>query len=187
MKKLSTLLILAIFSSFSYSFAQVGSKIDLENITLQDLEGALINFSLSQYQDKACIVLIFTSTDCAYDQAYQFGIEDALSQFEGQSVAFIFVNPKEEDILMQKKQAEIFGQVYLSDKDKILVTKLSITKTPEVRILQNNGGNFILKYQGLIDDSANGGTDNFLILAIEATLQKQPVKTPSLEPVGCSF
>jgi len=77
---------------------------------------------------------------------------------------------------------------YLSDANQSVSDKFGATKTPEVFVLKNQGGNFVLKYKGAIDDNpqvANDVTSSYLKDALESILSNQPVKITEKRATGC--
>jgi hypothetical protein len=77
---------------------------------------------------------------------------------------------------------------YLSDPTQSVCDKFGATKTPEVFVLKNQGGNLIVKYKGAIDDNpqvANDVTSSYLKDALESVLSNQPVKITEKKATGC--
>ena len=68
--------------------------------------------------------------------------------------------------------------------------RLGATKTPQVFLLKNNGGNFSLVYSGAIDDNPQVQGDvhkSYLKDAIDIMLTNQKIETPEVRPVGCTI
>ena len=67
---------------------------------------------------------------------------------------------------------------------------LGAKKSPEVFLLKNTGGKFMIVYQGALDDNPQMASDvkqNFLKTSIDKLLAGQKIDVPVMRAVGCSI
>lgn len=154
------------------------------------------NFQLSDYGDKQIIVIVFTSNECPYSKLYEERITKLAAQYKDKSVMFVLVNPNNpqnspEDNaqgMKAKAQARQYAFPYLADPQQKLAARFGALRTPEVFVLKNINGNFILKYKGAIDDNPQVASDvhnNYLKDAIEALLNHDTIKISEMRATGC--
>ena len=184
MKKYITVFILILISASVYA-QQIGNFAAIDVLTGKSV-------SLSDFKSSAGAVVIFTSNavDCPYDQYYSSRLQKIAKEFGGKiPVIFVNAHAKEtESPESMKSNASKLGSTYLVDSDQSIMKSLKATKSPEVFVLKNAGGNFSIFYHGAIDDNAQVQTDvreNYLTDAINALLSDQQPKNAEVRPVGC--
>ncbi len=194
MKNLFFILILLIpCSLLAQSGYKVGDKVD--DFTLLNAKDKL-TLALSNFSSKKIVVLLFTSHNCPYTKIYEQRANAFIQKYEQKGVSFLLINPNnpisnpEESIEEMSKAAREgnYQSPYLLDADQLVCDKFGNTKTPEVFVLKNQGGNFVLKYKGAIDDSPQVAVNvsiNYLQDALEAILSNQPVKISEKKATGC--
>jgi len=160
------------------------------------LENVLNGETVSPGSFPSCdgLVIIFTSNSCPYDDYYRTRIVN-LSHTYGTKVPFLLVNsgPDASDNkeAMKKKAAQSNIAIpYLADKDQTLMTSLDAHKTPEVFLLKNSGGKFVVIYRGAFDDNAQVESDvrqTYLKNAIENMLANKKIDATEVRPAGCNL
>lgn len=187
--KFSLCFLTSLFFYFQISNAQqIGNKIEdfsLLEVTQQQKVRLYDNNS-------ACIVLVFISSDCSYDKMYKTKLQRIRSKYANEGVSFICLNSNDdENLSAMQSQAQDWGFSYLKDEKHLIADLLSVEKTPEVVVLQNNAGSFFIKYKGAIDVLGSGadaaGQLSYLEEAIEAVLSKSIVNTPLRPVTGCAI
>lgn len=189
MKLLKVAFIVAILGWTSLCVkAQVNTKV--ENFTLRDLQSNT-NFSLSGCSNYQGVVLVFVNVYCPYSKSYKGRIQRLREQYkDSKKIKFIIVNPEcEQDTKdMLEQDVREYGLTYLLDKGASLAHTLQATKVPEVFVLQQAMGHFVLKYQGAIDDNpqlAEEVGEYYLKDAIQAVLNKTHLDKSVIKPTGC--
>ena len=181
------------FSVLAQTGYKVGDKV--EDFTLMNVKDKSMT-TLSNFSSSKIVVVIFTSHNCPYTKIYEQRAKTFIQKYEEKGVAFLLINPNnpvnnpEESSDEMRKAAKERGyhSPYLSDSAQLVCDKFGATKTPEVFILKNQVGNFVLKYKGAIDDNAQAAdnvSSNYLKEAIEALLNNQPVKITEKKATGC--
>lgn len=195
MKNLLVVSILFIaFSAFKLnSEYKPGDKV--ENFTLlNSVDNHSI--SLSDYQNKKGVVIVFTSHSCPYSKIYEERIFSLAKEFEDKGIAFLLVNPNSPSLsaddavsnmtLWANKSGSTLP--YLVDHNQKLADKFAATRTPEVFVLKNMNGNQILFYKGAIDDNPqvpSASKQFFLKDALNSLLSNKVVKITEKRAVGC--
>jgi len=170
-------------------FGQVGSAYD--DFSLPESKSGK-EVKLSNFKSSKAVVLIFTGTSCPYDKTYQSRLLDLVKKYEtgDNAVKFLMVNPgaSEDDKSALNETANTFNLPVLMDTDFSLTNKMNVTKTPEVVVMEQSLGHFVVKYRGAIDDNpqlAEEVKEKYLEKAIIAALEKKNVEVSYQKPVGC--
>jgi peroxiredoxin len=178
-------------SAFAQSGYQLGQKIT--DFTLKDSNGQ--NVSLSSFNAAKTVVVVFTNNLCPYSKLYENRLVNLNNAYQTKGVKFMFVNPaigsEEGETVadMAKKVTDSkFNFPYLADEGQKVSQTFGATKTPEVFVLHNTGGQFVLKYKGAIDDNPQletGVKENYLKNAIEAALNNRNTDAFDKRATGC--
>lgn len=148
--------------------------------------------SLDTYPSCEGIVIIFTSNNCPFDEYYRNRIS-RIAQSYPDRLPVLLVNSNPEDNIesMTRKGNQLQLRVpYLADKDQTLMAALDARKSPEVFLLKNSGGKFMVVYRGAIDDNAQVEADvrnHYLKDAMDILLANQKIETPEMRAVGCNL
>jgi peroxiredoxin len=192
-KIFSLLALLVPVSLMAQTGYKVGDKVD--DFTLLNVKDKS-KVSLSALASKKAVVIVFTSHNCPYTKIYEQRATKFIQEYEQKGVTFLLINPNnplsnpEESLEEMAKAVDERGyrSPYLSDASQNVCDKFGATKTPEVFVLKNQSGSFVLKYKGAIDDNpqvANDVTSSYLREALEAVLNNQPVKITEKRATGC--
>jgi hypothetical protein len=142
------------------------------------------------------VVVVFVSRFCPNGRIYGKRLQDLAAAYAGKGVAFIYISPTismEDGGPQVKALAEEVAPtgapvVVFPDASHQVTNQFGATKIPEVYVLQQTNGNFILKYKGAIDDNPqleSGVREHYLRNALDAVLANRPVSTPEKRPFGC--
>ncbi|MDX5348167.1 MAG: thioredoxin family protein [Hymenobacteraceae bacterium] len=179
------LVTLSVFAQGSY---QLGQKV--QNFTLKDASNK--NVSLSDFANAKTVVLVFTTNNCPYSKQYENRLLALTKNYAGRNVQFVFVNPsvglQDGGETLQEMAGKNYTFPYLADEGQKLAGRFGATKTPEVFVLHNTNGEFILKYKGAIDDNPqaeNFVNEYYLKNAIDALLNNGNPKTVDRRATGC--
>ncbi len=170
--------------------AQINERVD--NFTLTNLYDGQA-FSLDQYENVACVVVIFTTAYCPFSRSYQDRIKLLANNYTeaNAQVKFILINPEnpQDQLEAMKENAQQYGGIpYLFDPAGKIAEQFEATKAPEAFVLQYSVGHFVIKYHGAIDDhpqAAEKVEKFFLKDAIDHVLDKRNPDVPFRKPTGC--
>ena len=184
--KIITTVIFIVFSALAYG------QLPVQNFTLNNVDGGPV--SLDSYTSVAGIAVIFTGNECAFDNYYTDRIKLFIEMFSGK-IQFLLINSYVEpgesaDKMAAKYKRWGFTVPYLIDKDQTAMNILGAKKSPEVFLLKNTGGKFMIVYQGALDDNPQMASDvkqTFLKTSIDKLLAGQKIDVPVMRAVGCSI
>ena len=163
---------------------------------LKNVDGNMV--SLSDYSDQKGLIVVFTCNPCPFSKAYEKRIIQLNEKYRPQGFPVVAINsndpvksPDDTFELMQKRASEKgYPFPYLKD-DQDIYKAYGATRTPQVFLLENKGGNFKVAYMGAIDDNAMDAAEvistKYLekaITAVKAGLKPTPDTTRA---IGCTI
>ncbi len=179
-------------------FAQDGVKIGdkVNDFELLNVDRRYI--SLSDYNSKKGVVLIFTCNHCPYAQAYEERIIQLHKDFADKGFPVIAVNPNDSAIvpadsysnMIIRAEEKQYPFPYLLDDNHQTHKYFGATKTPHVFLLENKDNEFIVRYIGTIDDSPMDPSSvqtKYLANAIDALLSREKPDPEITKAIGCSI
>ncbi len=151
-------------------------------------------YSLSSFQDKRLLVLLFISNGCPTVKACHDRMIKIQKDYSRKNVQLLALNSNNsylspadtyaEMVLRVKEKA--FNFPYVKDEDRTVARAYGALCTPHVFLLDEERR---LRYKGRIDDSRipERVTVNDLPNAIEDLLVNKPVRVSETTPFGCSI
>jgi hypothetical protein len=137
-------------------------------------------------------VIAFLDTECPISQLYMSELKKISKTYLDKGVRFESYFPvgtatnKEIKRFLKKYEVNFPG---FTDKDHLMTQRYEASVMPEVVVIDKNG---LVTYQGAIDNwyvalgkNRPKPTEFYLLHAIEATLNGNPVLTPRTQAVGC--
>jgi len=187
-KRITNILVLTwigLFGMLSAHAISPGSKV--ENFSLTDSRGQ--QHSLTDYQKKKAILLIFISTKCPVSNAYNQRLAKLYADYAAKGVAILGINAnRNETAEMINAHAKKHGFKFpiLLDKKNIIADELGAKVTPEAFLLSNQ---LTLLYHGHIDDSQREAQVKKTGLrdALNEALAGKQVTDKLSKPFGCSI
>ncbi len=165
----------------------LGSHID--DFTLDDYLGAA--HSLSDWQDRQAIVVVFLGTECPLAKLYGQRLVEMAAKYEPLGVQFVGINANRQDTLAEMTH---YARVHhidfplLKDPDCRVADQFGATRTPEAFLLDAKQ---TIRYWGRIDDQYGVGfsrgkpTSSELTTTLDELLADKPITTPKTTAVGC--
>jgi peroxiredoxin len=151
-------------------------------------------YSLSSFQNKRLLALLFISNGCPTVKACQDRMVRIQKDYSGKGVQLLAVNSNNSYLSPADTYAEMvlrvreksFNFPYVKDEDGIIARAYGAVCTPHVFLLDEQRK---LRYKGRIDDSRNPDrvTVNDLRNAIGDLLVERPVAVRETTPLGCSI
>ncbi|WP_020606651.1 thioredoxin family protein [Spirosoma spitsbergense] len=163
---------------------------------LKNIDGLPI--SLSNYRDKKGLIVVFTSNHCPFSKAYEERLISLDRKFAGQGYPVLAVmanDPeayKEDSFENMQVRAQIknYPYPYAMDEAQSMARAFGATRLPEVYVLKQNAGQFILEYKGAVDDNPQdtGSVQRrYIDEAVSSLLADRPVQSPITKPIGCGI
>jgi len=151
-------------------------------------------YSLSSFQDKRLLVLLFISNGCPTVKACQDRMIKIQRDCSRKNVQLLALNSNNSYLSPADTFAEMvlrvrekgFNFPYVKDEDRTVAKAYGAVCTPHVFLLDEERR---LRYKGRIDDSRNPErvTVSDLRNAIDDLLANRPVRVSETKPFGCSI
>ena len=176
------------------SFSRTGTVVN--DFTLKNVNGK--NVSLRDYPDAKGFIIVFTCNHCPFAKLYPPRMNELNKKYKRLGIPVIAISSTDtlnydEDTyakMVAKAKKEKFNFPYLCDGAQTVARNFSAQKTPHAYVIWKEGGNWVVKYNGAIDDN---GADpakvqhHYVQDAVEALLEGQPVPVTETKSVGCGI
>ncbi len=176
---------LIMFSIMSVQAISPGEKVN--DFSLTDSRGN--KHSLSDYQGKKAILLMFISTKCPVSNAYNQRLAKLYEDYAEKDIAILGINSNRNetaDMINAHAAKNGFKFPILIDKNNVIADQLDAKVTPEAFLLSNG---LTLLYHGHIDDSQREVQVKKTGLrdALNELLAGKQVTDKLTKPFGCSI
>ncbi|GAB3945906.1 thioredoxin family protein [Spirosoma harenae] len=184
----------------SIAFAQLPKGYNIGDVVadfrLKNVDGRTI--SLADYRAQKGLIVVFTSNHCPFAKAYEDRLIALDRKFGVQGYPVLAIMPNDptayaEDSFEQMKiraRDKAYPYAYAMDETQTTAHAFGATRTPQVYILNQSSGQFVLEYVGTIDDNPQDGTSvqrRYVDEAISNLLLGKPVQSPITKPIGCAI
>ncbi|QIP11749.1 thioredoxin family protein [Spirosoma aureum] len=154
--------------------------------------------SLGDYRSQKGLIVVFSSNHCPFSKAYEDRLIALDRKFAAQGYPVLAIMPNdptayEDDSFENMKNRardKGYSYAYTMDETQSVARAFGATRTPEVFVLKQTGGQFILEYIGTIDDSPQDGGNvqrRYVEEAVTSLLAGRPVQSPLTKPIGCAI
>jgi len=166
------------------------------NFTLKNVDGRWV--SLSDYPKAKGFILVFTCNHCPFAKLYPPRLNALNTKFKPLGVPVLAIsstdtNSYEEDRFSEmvlKAKNERFNFPYLFDGLQDVAKKFKAQKTPHAFVIWKEKGDWMVKYDGAIDDNGAEPTKvrtAFVELAVDQLLKGKPVEISETKSIGCQI
>lgn len=153
--------------------------------------------ALTDYRTQKGLIVVFTSNHCPFSKAYEDRLITLDRTFAPQGYPVLAIMPnnpttyEDNSFENMKIRARDKGYSYVYGLDETQVAKaFGATRTPQVYVLKQTNGQFILEYVGAIDDSPQDSASvkrRYVEEAVSSLLAGRPVQSPITKPIGCAI
>lgn len=167
----------------------------IADFRLKNVDGRTI--TLANYQPQKGLIVVFTSNHCPFSKAYEDRLMALDRQFATQGYPVLAIMPNDPAIYEDdsfdnmKIRAREKGYSYPYGLDEMQLAKtFGATRTPQVYVLKQTKGQFVLEYVGTIDDSPQDSGSvkrRYVEEAVSSLLAGRPVQSPITKPIGCAI
>ncbi len=151
-------------------------------------------YSLSTFDDKKLLVLIFSSNGCPTVKACEDRMISIQKDYAAKSVQLLAINSNNEhlspvdtyDEMVKRSNDKRFNFPYVKDEDGSVARSYGAICTPHVFVLDKDR---MLRYRGRIDDSRDASrvTSTDLRNTLDDLLVHGNVRVSETKPFGCSI
>lgn len=92
--------------------------------------------------------------------------------------------------MKERAKAKNYSFPYLLDDTQTVARAFGASRTPQVFVLNQANGQFVLEYTGAIDDNPQDQAEvqrQYVDEAVSNLLAGRPVQSPITKPVGCAI
>jgi peroxiredoxin len=181
--------------ALTYSSAnQLGQK--APHFSLPGVDGKI--YSLESFKNAKALCVIFMCNHCPYVIAVQDRINDLAMRFSSRGVSVIGINSNDSikypadnfENMKLRAREQNFSFPYLWDEAQSVARAYNAACTPDPYLYEQVNGEFILRYQGRIDDNWKDIAQvkhQDLAQAIEMVLSGKPVPADQKPSMGCNI
>jgi peroxiredoxin len=198
MKQLSIISILFIAAVSFIAFKPAGVKVGktAPEFSLKSVRGPMV--SLSDYNDKKGVILVFTCNHCPYAKMYEDRLIALDKKYKEKGWPVIAINPNDPEAqpadsyekMIERAENKGFTFPYLFDEGQKVYPQYGATRTPHIFLLENTKKGFKVAYIGAIDDNAKDASavkERFVENAIDALMAGNKVEKEETAAIGCSI
>lgn len=196
MKKEYFTLIALVLITLSMSAQPISVGSQAPNFSLKNVDGATV--SLSDYASEKGVMVIFSCNPCPYVKAYEDRMIALHNEFAPQGYPVVFINPNDDvqqpedsmDKMRERASEKNYTFPYLKDEDQQVYQAYGATRTPEIFLLKNEGGSFVVAYTGTVDDNykdALAVEEAYASNAVKALLAGKNPDPATTVAIGCGI
>lgn len=178
------------------SFVKPTPSQTVEDFSLLNIDGKQV--SLRNYPDAKGFIIVFTSNHCPFAKLYPKRLNALTNKYKKLGVPLIAISSTdavtyEEDSyanMVAKAKKEHFKYPYLYDNTQGVAKDFKADKTPHVFVIWKENNEWVVKYNGAIDDNGfepKKVQNPYLQNAVEALLNKKEVETKETKSLGCQI
>ncbi len=192
-KHIVKLIFLGFIALLGISAGTLSDK-QVKDFTLLNVDGKMV--STRDYPNAKGFIVVFTCNHCPFAKKYTSRLNDLAQKYAAVCVPLLAVNStdtvqyEEEGLANMRTKAttEHWAFPYLYDVQQTVVRDFGAKKTPHAYVVWKENGNWIIKYNGAVDD--NGAeptkiTHAYVAEAVDALLAGKEVPTKETKSIGC--
>lgn len=194
MKSLKFILLIFAFVVVNMAFAP--KKQLVNDFSLINIDGKQV--SLAYYKDAKGFIIVFTCNHCPFAKLYPPRLNALNSKYAALGVPLIAISSTdtlmyEEDTypnMVIKANEEHFNFPYLFDEMQSVAKNFKAQKTPHAFVIWKEKNQWIVKYNGAIDDNGmepEKVTENYVASAVDALLNNKKIMIAETKSIGCQI
>jgi len=190
-----------IFISSIFSFILITQSFAHNDTTsldfsLKNIDGNSV--SLNDYPNAKGFIIIFTCNHCPFAKLYPKRLNKLNKKYEKVGFPLIAISSTDTvlyaedtyDNMVMKANKEKFNFPYLYDSTQSVAKLFKAERTPQAFVIFKENNNWIIKYNGAIDD--NGAEPkkvkvDYVSDAVDALLKNQKVLITETKSIGCKI
>ena len=168
----------------------------VKDFSLLNIDGKQV--SLSNYPEAKGFIVVFTCNHCPFAALYPKRLNDMSEKYAKLGVPLIAISSTdtvtyEEDSyanMVEKAATENFKFPYLYDNTQVVAKDFKADKTPHAFIVWKENSEWVVKYNGAIDDNGyepQKVTNAFLADAVDALLANRAIALNKTKSLGCQI
>ena len=189
-------IILTLLAGYFFVSGFSGGEKSIEDFSLHNIDGKIL--SLKDFPESKGFIIVFTSNGCPFAKLYPQRMNEMNLKYIPLGVPLIAINSSdtlqfEENSLtemMKSANENNFNFSYLSDPEQIVAKDFGAKKTPHAFVIWKENNNWVIKYNGAIDDNAAHPElvkNKYVESAVDELLKGEDVKITETKSIGCSI
>ena len=194
--KLLFVVCLISLSILIFGFVNKDKEKIISDFSLQNVNGDMV--SLKNYPDAKGFIVIFTCNHCPFAKLYPPRFNEMNIKYKALGVPLIAISSTdtisyEEDAFSKMREKAIreqFNFPYLFDGMQTVAKDFKAQKTPHAYVIWKVNGNWVVKYNGAIDDNGMEPTKvktHYVTDAVDALLRGKEVSEKETKSIGCQI
>ncbi len=176
-------------------FGKINGK-TVNDFRLVNTDGKFV--SLKDYADAKGFIIVFTCNHCPFAKLYPARLNELDARYKPLGVPVIAISSTdtivyEDDAYPEMVKRALKGNYsfpYLFDGTQVVAKDFTAQKTPHAYVIWKVNGNWVVKYNGAIDD--NGAEpekvkSRYVANAVDALLQGKILETEETKSIGCQI
>ncbi|WP_338873504.1 thioredoxin family protein [Spirosoma sp. SC4-14] len=166
------------------------------NFQAKNVDGRTV--SLGDYRSQKGLIVVFTSNHCPFSKAYEDRLSAIDRKFAPQGYPVLAIMPNDPTIyeddsfenMKVRAREKAYTYPYAMDESQKVARAFGATRTPQVYVLKQTNGQFILEYVGTVDDNPQDVANaqrHYVDEAVTNLLANRPVPSPITKPIGCAI
>ncbi len=172
------------------------AQVVVNDFSLRNVDGKMV--SLSDHKDAKGYIVVFTCNHCPFAKLYPPRLNNLYKKFAKAGVPLIAISSTDTVVyegdsyaeMVKKAKKEHFLFPYLYDNTQAVARQFAAQKTPHAFVLWKEGGKWVVKYCGAIDDNGAEPAEvkhRYVQDAVEQLLAGKPVTVPETRSIGCQI
>jgi len=168
----------------------------VSDFRLQDTDGKLV--SLADYPKAKGFIIVFTCNHCPFAKLYFQRLNELNKKYQPLGVPVIAVCSSDTvnfdgdafPRMKDKSRKEQFSYPYLCDRGQHVARNFAAQKTPHAFVIWKENGQWVVKYNGAIDDNGMDPekvTQSYVANATDELLHGQEVVVKQVRSIGCQI
>jgi peroxiredoxin len=177
-------------------FMHVPVKKGIEDFQLKNTDGNMV--SLHDYPQAKGFIIIFTCNHCPFAKLYPGRLNALNAKYKPLGVPLIAISSTdtvtyEDDTftrMVEKANREQFNFPYLFDGDQFAARQFKAQKTPHAFVIWKEEGEWVIKYNGAIDDNGmepEKVRNAYVAKAVDELLSGKAVEEKETKSIGCQI
>lgn len=168
----------------------------IADFKLKNTDGKLV--SLANYPTAKGFIIVFICNHCPFAKLYPERMNELNAKYQSFGVPLIAINSTDTavyeddgyDKMITKATNEQFNFPYLYDNEQTVAKNFKAIRTPHAFVIWKENGNWVVKYNGAIDDNGaepKSAKHHFVAEAVNSLLSGNRVENISTKSIGCQI
>ncbi len=173
-----------------------GGENTIEDFQLKNIDGKIL--SLKDFPEAKGFIIVFTSNGCPFAKLYPQRMNEMNLKYMPLGIPLIAINSTDTlqfeensftEMVKSAKESN-FNFSYLTDAEQIVAKNFGAKKTPHAFVIWKENNEWVIKYNGAIDDNAAHPElvqNKYVENAVNELLRGEDVKIKETKSIGCSI